>query len=181
MSDQFLGEIRVVGWNFAPNGWALCQGQLLSIESNTALFSILGITYGGNGTTNFALPNLQGSTVMGQGQGPGLSQRNVGETGGEDSVTLLATQMPPHTHNLNAQTALGNTATPSSSTVLAEAYKQVGPVRKAVDRFATGAPNGTLALGVVQPAGSGQPHNNLQPYQVLNFVIALVGIYPSQG
>src|ERR1700704_1751360 len=117
MSEPFLGQIMLVGFNFAPQGWAFCNGQLLSISQNTALFSLLGTTYGGNGTSTFALPNLQGSAAMGQGQGAGLTDRFLGEASGSDTVTLLTTEMPSHTHTVNANAALGDTGAPNNTAV----------------------------------------------------------------
>src|ERR1700761_7211355 len=115
MSDPFVGEIRVVPFNFAPTGWALCTGQILPISQYTALFSLLGTQFGGNGTSNFALPNLQGSAPLGQGNGNGLSPRSLGETGGETSVTLLQTQMPAHSHPIGCQNSGGSSATPGAN------------------------------------------------------------------
>lgn len=172
MSNPFLAEIRIFGCNFAPVGWALCDGQILSISQNAALFSLLGTTYGGNGTSNFALPNLQGSTPLGQGQGPGLSLRDLGEIGGEQAVTLLTTEIPAHTHAPTCDAGMGD---------------QYGPVWNfwATDAGGNdeyGAPgNAVMAGGAVGTAGSSQPHNNLQPYLVLNFCIAMQGIFPSRG
>jgi microcystin-dependent protein len=169
MADPFIGEIRVVGFNFAPVGWALCNGQLLPISQNTALFSLLGTTYGGDGRTNFALPNLQGRAVMHPGQNPNeLSSYYLGETGGTQSETLLASQMPQHNHALNAASGTATTGTPSASNSLA-----AGTVNT------YGAANNMLPMG--EYVGGGAPHNNMQPYEVLNFVIALQGIYPPRS
>jgi microcystin-dependent protein len=169
--DPFVAEIRIVGFNFAPKGWAFCNGQLISIAQNTALFSLLGTTYGGNGTTNFALPNLQGNAPMHWGQGPGLSNRILGETGGSGSVTLLTTQMPAHNHSVMGSTASsavtpnGNAWGPLPGITPPPIYQSATP----------DVPMNPAALG---NAGGGQPHNNMQPYLTLNFCIALQGIYP---
>ncbi|HEX4245429.1 MAG TPA: tail fiber protein [Acidimicrobiales bacterium] len=170
MTDQFVGEIRAVGFNFAPQGWAQCNGQLLPISQNTALFSLLGTFYGGNGTSNFALPNLQNSTPMDQGNGPGLSSRIIGETAGEAQVTLLPSEMPTHGHPAQAVTAPGNQVGPGGH-VTAE-------IRG--DLYAPTA-NGQMSASALQATGGGQPHNNLPPYLTLNFVIALVGIFPPRS
>jgi len=168
MSDPFLGEIRLLGCNFPPQGWAQCNGQLLSIAQNTALFSILGTTYGGNGTSTFALPNLQGQVPMGAGAGPGLSVRSLGESGGEPSVAIGAAQMPAHTHEVGVSAAAATNTTASSSTAIGvAASKAFGP-----------AYNLSPMGGVV---GGSLPHNNLQPYLTLNFCIALQGVFPPRA
>jgi microcystin-dependent protein len=175
MADQFVGEIRAVSFNFAPFGWALCNGQILPISQNTALFSLLGTFYGGNGTSNFALPNLQGLAPMSQGNGPGLTQRIIGETGGEPNVTLLLSQIPAHSHNaMNAPAS--TTGTPATNTVFG------GGGRGKADAYAPapGSPALMNPLAVTTVGGS-LPHNNMPPYLVLNFVIALQGIFPSRG
>jgi microcystin-dependent protein len=170
MSDQFVAEIRIFPFNFAPTGWALCNGQLLPISQNTALFSLLGTTYGGNGASNFALPNLQGATVMHPGAGSGLSQRVLGETAGSETVTLLQSEIPQHTHALQAQNAPGDTSSPAgnaySRAIGATPYQPAGGALVAMSPQA------------VAPVGGGQPHNNMQPYLTLNFCIALQGIFP---
>jgi microcystin-dependent protein len=171
MSDPFVAEIRIVGFNFPPTGWAFCNGQIMPISQNTALFSLLGTTYGGDGRSNFALPNLQGCSPMQQGQGPGLSLRDLGETGGSETVTLLANQIPSHSHGLHGVTASATTGTPSNSVALAKtASAQV--YRTASDTAQTAA---------MAPAGGNLPHNNRQPYLALNFVIALQGIFPARS
>jgi len=172
--DPYVGEIRVVGFNFAPVGWALCNGQILAISQNTALFSLLGTYYGGNGTTNFALPNLQGSAPMHQGNGAGLSPRTIGETGGETAVTLLTTEIPSHTHV--AQSAAASTAsTPGPTTIFGGGGRGKG--------LAYGPAGGPVAMSAqaVGTAGGGGPHNNMPPYVTLNFIIALQGVYPSRS
>lgn len=170
MADPFVAEIRMFGFNFAPRGWAFCDGQLLPISQNTALFSLLGTTYGGNGKSNFALPNLQGRVPMFWGDGPGLSLRDIGEMGGSETVSLLASEVPAHTHALQAQSAAATTAQPSGR--LATAAQPV---------YAAGAPNTAMAPDSVAIAGDDQPHNNMQPSLTLNFCIALQGVYPPRG
>ena len=174
MSDPFLAEIRLFPFNFAPTGWALCNGQILPISQNTALFSLLGTNFGGNGTTNFALPNLQGSVPLAWGQGPGLNLYDLGQVGGEQAVTVLASQAPPHTHALQASAREANLNKPGSTNSLARSspaaiYKQPTPT----------PPLQPLAAGVLgSGVGGNQPHNNLMPYLTLNFCIALQGIFP---
>src|SRR5271156_4461485 len=176
MADQFLGEVRAVGFNFAPYGWALCNGQIMSISQNTALFSLLGTYYGGDGKTTFALPNLQGCAPMHQGSGAGLSPRDIGETGGETAVTLLTTQIPSHTHV--AQSAAGSTSDAPGSTVIFG-----GGGRGKGAAYAPASPPNTVQMSAqaVATVGGSLPHNNMPPYLTLNFVIALQGIYPSRG
>jgi microcystin-dependent protein len=177
MSNPFLGQIKMFAGNFAPVGWLFCQGQILSISQNTALFSLLGTTYGGNGTSTFALPNLQGCFVMSSGQGPGLSPRDLGETGGEAAVTLLTTSMPAHTHNAEANTAGGNTDSPTGAD-WAFAHKGKAPIMAYTASESSNVPMNAEALA---PAGGSQPHNNLPPYLVINFIIATQGIFPSRN
>lgn len=169
MAEPFIGEIRIFAGNFAPNGWALCNGQLLSLEQNTASFSILGTTYGGNGETNFALPNLQGRVPIHMGDG-----FVEGEIGGEAAHTLLVTEMPIHSHPANASTSKGNKAAPTGAVWAADAAGVTA-------EYQSGAPNTTMAPSAIANAGGSEPHNNLQPYLVVNFIIALVGIFPSRG
>ncbi|MGC2697790.1 MAG: tail fiber protein [Candidatus Angelobacter sp.] len=171
MSDQFVAEIRIFPFNFAPKGWAFCNGQLLPISQNTALFSLLGTTYGGDGKSNFALPNLQGSAPMQQGQGPGLSLRDLGEIGGEQTVTLLQTEIPAHNHGVQAGSA-GGQPSPANNT-WASGLK-TGPSLYS----ATGANNVQMSPVALSPNGGNLPHNNMQPYLCLNFCIALQGIFP---
>jgi microcystin-dependent protein len=176
-TDQFVAEIRIFGCNFPPVGWAQCNGQLLSISSNSALFSLVGTTYGGNGTSTFGLPNLQGNAALGMGNGAGLTPRFLGETGGVASVTLLTSEMPLHTHTANGNIP-GNSADPGNTTV----WGNAGSQRPAPNIYATtaGTPaamNGA-ALGT---AGGSLPHNNMMPYLVLNFCIAMQGVFPSRA
>ena len=167
--DPFVAEIRIFPFNFAPKGWAFCDGQLLPLSQNTALFSLLGTTYGGDGKSNFALPNLQGNAPMAPGQGPGLSLHDVGETGGTETVTLLESEIPSHSHSLNASQSDGTDTKPKN-----ELFAQgVG-----VQAWGTNAPNTQLAGQAVVPVGGDQPHNNMQPYLTLNLCIALQGVFP---
>jgi len=177
MSEQFVGEIRIFGCNFALQGWAQCNGQLVPIAGNTALFSIIGTYYGGNGETTFALPNLQGVAPMHFGQGAGLSERQVGETGGAETVTLLQTQIPAHTHNAMANV---NPGTSSVATGNVWAASRIGrmPVRMYAPLDASAVAMSPQAAGA---AGGSQSHNNMPPYLVLNFCIALEGIYPPRS
>jgi microcystin-dependent protein len=171
--DPFVAEIRIVPFTFAPKGWAFCDGQLLPLSQNTALFSLLGTTYGGDGKSTFALPNIQGSSAMHPGQGPGLSQRFLGEMGGEESVTLLVSEIPAHSHTANAVGVLSTTAAPSTQTALA----------RSVNGSAYAAGGGAvqqLAFQALPPAGGSLPHNNLQPYLTLNYIIALQGVFPQR-
>ncbi len=178
MADPFVAEIRIFPFNFAPKGWALCNGQLMSISQNTALFSLLGTIYGGDGKSNFALPNLQGSAPMHPGQGPGLSLHDLGETGGSDTVTLLTSEMPFHTHNINCldgARVAGQSGQPGNAILV----KTGGAPANA---YSSGASqNQTMAAGMVVPVGGSQPHNNLMPYLTLNFCIALQGVFPPRG
>ncbi len=176
MSEPFLGEIRMFGGNFAPRGWALCNGQLLSISQNAALFSLLGTTYGGNGQTNFALPNLQGRVPMHWGQGPGLSPRALGESSGSESVTLLTNQMPAHNHTLSANNNQGDTFSPGG----AVSASAVDSSQQPLNIYSSTA-NATMAPTAIGLAGGGQPHANMQPYQCVSFIIALQGIFPSRN
>ena len=174
--DPFLGEIRIFAGNFAPRSWALCNGQLLSIAQNTALFSILGTNFGGDGRVTFGLPNLQGSTAMAQGDGPGLTPRQVGETGGEPAVTLTTVNLPSHNHSFTGQSFLSDQNSPNGN--------YVGGNRTIFAYVAPNAPN--LNLQPMNPiavstAGSSQPHNNMQPYQCLTYIIALQGIFPPRS
>jgi microcystin-dependent protein len=176
MTDQYVAEIRMLACNFPPAGWAFCDGQLLSISQNTALFSILGTTFGGDGRSNFALPDLRGAAPMHWGQAPGLTPRDLGESGGEPAVTLTPAQVPAHAHALQASARPADLNNPGPQNALgrstpASIYKQP-----------TGAAKSKLAAGVLGPAvvGGNQPHNNMMPFQTLNFCIALQGIYPTR-
>ncbi len=169
MADPFVAEIRIFPFNFAPKGWAWCDGQLLPLSQNTALFSLLGTTYGGNGKSNFALPDLQGRAPMHPGQGPGLSLHDLGETGGAETVSLLESEIPLHSHAMRASQADGGNGSPQA------------------ERLATGlgigmyaAPSALIKLSdnALTPAGGDQPHNNMQPYLTFYFCIALQGVFP---
>lgn len=172
MSDPFVAEIRMFGGNFAPNGWAFCDGQLLFISQNTALFSLLGTTYGGDGKSTFGLPDLRGRAPMHHGQGPGLTNRDLGETGGAESFTLAASQIPSHTHNVALPTvnAAATTSNPQNNL----------PARTAENTYAATGTTVDMASATSGSAGGSQPHNNLQPYLTVSFIIALQGIYPQR-
>jgi microcystin-dependent protein len=176
MSDPYVGEIRIVGFNYAPTGWAICNGQLMQISQNTALFSLLGTMYGGDGKTTFALPNFQDRAPMSWGDGPGLTPRIEGETGGEPTVTLITSEMPSHPHIAKAS---GNGASTSDPTNAVWAVG--GEVRGGVPLYNTQGPGAAMNVGALTPAGQSQPHNNMQPYLALNFIIALQGIYPPRS
>jgi microcystin-dependent protein len=170
MADPFVAEIRIFPFNFAPRGWAWCDGQLLPLSQNTALFSLLGTTYGGNGKSNFALPDLQGRAAMHPGQGPGLSLHDLGETGGSETVSLLESEIPSHSHQLRVDSLdIADTNVVGSSASFA--ISSGGTLYQS-------APNATLAAEALPPAGSDQPHNNLQPYLTFYFNIALQGVFP---
>jgi microcystin-dependent protein len=170
VSNPFLAEIRMFGGNFAPRGWALCNGQLLSIAQFTAVFSLLGTTYGGNGQTTFGLPDLRGRVPMHWGQGPGLSNYTLGEVAGTESVTLVSTQMPAHNHTVNAATS----ATSKNPTNNVPGFTAGGSSYAA-------ASNTAMNAGMIAGAGGNQPHANLQPFLVVTFIIALEGIFPSRN
>jgi len=172
MADPFVAEIRIFPFNFAPKGWAWCDGQLMPLSQNTALFSLLGTTYGGDGKSTFALPDLQGRAPMHPGQGPGLSLHDLGETGGSETVTLLESEIPAHSHAISVSQADGLGSSPAG------------------EQFSTGIGIGMYAApgAIVQlnpsataPAGGDQPHNNLQPYLTFYFNIALQGVFPPRG
>ncbi len=175
MSDQYLGEIRMFGCNFAPVGWALCNGQILPISQNTALFSLLGTSFGGDGKITFALPNLQGTSTLSTGQGAGLSSYTVGEQGGQPTTTLILTEMPLHTHGVNAVTG-GTTADPKG-------LVWGNPSGRPAANFFANVPGTPSAMNqqAVATSGGTSPHNNLMPYLVLNFCIALNGAYPPRS
>jgi microcystin-dependent protein len=180
VSDQYLGEIRTFPFNFAPQGWALCNGQLLSIAQNTALFSLVGTSFGGNGTTTFGLPNLQGSFAMHWGQGVGLSPYVIGQAGGEANVTLLSTQMPSHNHLVNC-TATDGTASPAETVAGQPVAQFGGGGRGRQPAYAAGPATVSMSASAVTQAGGSQPHNNMPPYLTVNFCIALVGIFPPRS
>ena len=176
MTDPFLAEIRIFGGNFAPRGWALCNGQLMSISQNTALFALLGTTYGGDGRVTFGLPNLQGSAPMQQGQGPGLSPRYLGEVGGTPYVTLINAEMAQHTHTAKAFDDSGDSTAPTNNT-----WAQALRGRLGDNLYSTGQqPNMLMGTQTVLPTGGSQPHNNMPPYLTVTFIIALEGIFPQR-
>jgi microcystin-dependent protein len=175
MSEPFVAEIRIFAGNFAPRGWAFCNGQLLPISQNTALFSLIGTTYGGDGRTTTALPNLQGRAPMHPGRGPGLTARVLGQSGGVEMISLSEAQMPNHTHALRA------------SSVAADEEGTTSPVNNApgepeiAHAMYGAADNLTPMADVLQSNGGSQPHNNMQPFTAMNFIIALQGLYPSRS
>lgn len=170
MADPFVAEIRIFPFNFAPKGWAWCDGQLLPLSQNTALFSLLGTTYGGNGKSNFALPDLQGRAPMHPGQGPGLSLHDLGETGGSETVTLLESEIPAHSHGLRASLDDDDSTLPAS-----QAPGQLSIIYAPAGNVVMMAPE------ALPPAGGDQPHNNMQPYLTFYFCIALQGVFPPRG
>lgn len=172
--DPFLGQIIMFGGGFAPRGWAFCNGQLLSIAQNSALFSILGTTYGGDGRSTFALPDLRGRTPVHAGTGPGLTTRRIGQRSGAETVTLNLTQVPAHDHTAqqpgsSAGPTTGSPANAQAATVDQDAYNQGGPTNSSMQAFTTGS------------TGGGGGHDNMQPFQVVNYIIAMEGIYPSRN
>ena len=172
MSEAFVGEIRIFAGNFAPLGWALCNGQLLPISQNTALFSLLGTFYGGDGRTTFGLPDFTGRVPINQGQGPGLTDRSIGETAGEPAITLLTTEMAAHTHATSGRDVSGGLPSPSGNVW--------GPLsgRTPPNTYSNAAPNTVMSPQAFGIAGGGLPHNNMSPYLTLNFIIAMQGIFP---
>jgi microcystin-dependent protein len=175
MSDQFVAEIRIFAGNFAPTGWALCNGQLMPISQNTALFSLLGTTYGGDGKSTFALPNLQGTAPLQAGQGPGLSLYDLGESIGSPSVTLLTTEMPAHSHGAQAVAGVG--ASDPTNNAWASGAKGFGNVYSP----SVQASNVQMAPTCLSISGGSLPHNNMMPYLCLTFIIALQGIFPPRS
>lgn len=175
MSTPYLSEIRIMSFNYPPHNWALCNGQLMPINQNQALFALLGTTYGGDGRVTFGLPNLQGKVPIHMGNG-----FLPGQTGGESVHTLTVNEMPTHTHPIRATAATASTANPSATSYLAQG-KSTYTSTPAVDIYSTGNQSRTFAPGAISNAGGSQPHPNQQPYLVLNFCIALQGIFPSRG
>jgi microcystin-dependent protein len=169
MSDPFVAEIRIFAGNFEPNGWAFCDGRLIPIAQNTALFSLLGTTYGGDGRTTFALPDLRGRAPMHAGDGPGLSPRSLGESAGTETVTITPAQAPAHTHALNVSTGLADSASPSGNFLANSGTAAL---------YASGPADTPLSAAAVTPVGGEQPHNNLMPYLTVSFIIALQGVFP---
>ncbi len=174
MSEPFTAEIRIFAGNFAPRGWAFCNGQLLPVAQNTALFSLIGTTYGGDGRTTTALPNLQGRAAMHPGRGPGLTSRRLGQRGGVEMVTLSEAQMPNHSHTVQASNDQANTNDPSNN----------NPSRSAgrgANRYKASGTQVDMASRSLVSSGDSQPHDNMQPFLAINFIIALVGLYPSRS
>ena len=172
MADPFVAEIRIFPFNFAPTGWAFCDGQLMPISQNTALFSLLGTTYGGDGKSTFALPDLQGRAPMHPGQGPGLSLHDLGEEGGSETVTLLVSEMPAHAHTAFPKTSLGNSQTPVAQSWAGSTIAK---------QYVSTAPNVQMNFAAISPAGGSLPHNNMSPYLTLSFCIALQGVFPPRS
>jgi microcystin-dependent protein len=175
MADPFVAEIRIFPFNFAPKGWAFCNGQILPLSQNTALFSLLGTTYGGDGKSNFALPNMQGNAPMHPGQGPGLSLHDLGETGGSETVTLLESEIPSHSHGLmTAVQDFADLGAPAPNRALSKSGKGSG-------YKSSPQANVSMAFQAIAPAGADLPHNNMQPYLTLSFCIALQGVFPPRS
>ncbi len=172
MSEPFVGEIRMFGFGFAPQGWALCNGQLLPINQNQALFSLLGTTYGGDGRTTFALPDMRSRVPVCQGQGPGLSSYAEGQAGGAETMTLAATQMPRHTHPVKASSSTADSDQPEGRTLA-----------RSASHIYTAKPDTSTVMNTdtLGDTGGSQPHDNIQPYLAVNFCIALTGIFPSRN
>ncbi|MFN3943836.1 MAG: phage tail protein [Allosphingosinicella sp.] len=170
MADPFVAEIRIYPFNFPPTGWAYCNGQLMPISQNTALFALLGTTYGGDGKSTFALPDMQGNVPMHPGQGPGLSLHDLGESGGTTNVTLLQSEIPFHNHGLRGSIEPADIVTGSSDVVFGRS--------SAGQAYSNGTPNVAMAPQALAPAGASLPHNNMMPYLTLNFCIALQGVFP---
>lgn len=182
MSSPFVAEITMFAFNFAPAGWALCQGQLLPISQNTALFSLLGTTYGGNGTSTFALPNLQDQTAVSFGQGPGLSDYVQGEEVGTPTVTLLTTEIPAHSHFFSANTNTGTVVDASNNQLgVSQGGTKQNTYNANIYSTQTNLATTNLSPFAVGLAGQSFPHNNMQPYLTLNFCIAMQGVFPPRS
>lgn len=179
MAEPFLGEIRIFAGNFAPRNWAFCDGQLVPVSQNAALFSLVGTAYGGDGRTTFGLPDLRGRLPMHPGSGPGLTARRLGQKGGAESVMLSEAQLPKHTHNIGATNNPGDATTPGGNIPAAtgEGTSEV-PATKA---YANTVPNAELRREIVRPAGGGEAHDNMPPFLCVNFIIALAGVLPSRS
>ena len=182
MSDPFLGQIMAVGFNFQPQGWALCDGRMLSINQNAALYALLGTTYGGNGSTNFALPDLRGRAAIGMGQGPGTSSHPIGQQLGTENVTLTVAQMPAHSHGFTVDASTASTSSPAGGNI-AQPTTTPGRGATAIPSFSTGAPASpaTLNPGSVQNQGGGNAFSVIQPSLAINYIIALQGIFPPRS
>jgi microcystin-dependent protein len=183
MSQPYLGQLQLYGFNFAPLQWQLCRGQLVSINQFAALFSILGTQYGGNGTSNFALPNLQGNVAIGAGPGGALTNYVNGQIGGSPAVTVLVNQLPMHNHNFVASTAPGTTATATGNQLAVGHSGTKGATNYSANIYSPNPASATtgLALPALTTAGGNQPHNNMQPYLALNYCIAMIGTFPSRN
>ncbi|MEI4552193.1 phage tail protein [Pseudoalteromonas spongiae] len=177
MSEPFIAEVRIWANNFAPRGWSMCDGQLMQIAQNTALFSLVGTTYGGDGRTTFGLPNLKGRAPMHWGTGPGLTPRAWGQTGGTPAVTLVESQIPAHSHEIKGQNAAGDTNAPANRYLATD--KRAG--LKIRNLKADANPNTTMSLSTLTNTGGTKSHENRQPYLALNFCIATIGLYPSRN
>jgi microcystin-dependent protein len=175
--DGYIAQIILFAGNFAPRNWAFCQGQILAIAQNTALFSLLGTTYGGNGQTTFALPDLRGRVPVGTGQGPGLPAINLGEVSGEATHTLIVTEMPAHNHPVRAKADVANTANPTGNSLSVGQ----GPNSSTINLYSNAAPDVSLNAASEGIIGGSQPHNNMQPYLGMNYIICLFGIFPSRN
>lgn len=173
MSEPFIAEIRIFAGNFAPRGWAFCDGQLLPISQNTALFSLIGTTFGGDGRTTTALPNMQGRAPMHPGRGPGLTARRLGEKTGVETAALSAAQLPNHSHQMRCQSGNANSQNPSGAYLATE----LGPATP----YSNGGTNATMAANALDSSGGNAAHNNMQPFLTLSFIIALQGLYPSRS
>ena len=171
-SEPMIGEIQWFAGNFAPRGWALCDGQLLLINQNQALFSILGTTYGGDGRVTFGLPDVRGRTIIHQGQGPGLNNRRLGERAGRETEAITTAQMPAHTHTLRASGGSATTSAPAGNVLASPGRTRL---------YDSGEANTSMATSAVTSAGAGQAHNNMQPYNTLSCIIALTGVFPSRN
>jgi microcystin-dependent protein len=173
MGEPYIGEIRMFGGNFAPTGWAFCAGQLMPISQNDALFTLIGTTYGGDGQETFGLPDLQGRIPVGSGQGPGISQSyQLGEEGGVESVTLTTQQTPIHNHAFLVNSAIGTQTSPSNNFLAAPVSGKA---------YIAGIPDKFMANTIAQPVGGSQPHDNMQPYLSISFIISLFGVFPTQN
>lgn len=171
--DPFIGEVKLFAGNFAPRGWAFCEGQLLPISQNSALFSIIGTIYGGDGRTTFALPDLRGRVAIGPGNGPGLSSYREGTKGGVEHVTLTTNQMPSHHHAINAVTAVGNSTTPTNHLLADSAAFD--------NEFSSASPDTQMSNNMVSNSGGSQSHENRQPFLAIYYIIALQGVFPSRS
>jgi len=173
MGQPYIGEIKLVGFNFAPVGWAFCNGQLLPIDQYTALFDLIGTTYGGDGQTTFALPNLQSRVIVHQGQGPGLSNYTLAENGGVESVTVTTPQLPIHNHAANCSSSAGSESSPVGHIWSADAAGLTAEY--------SNSQNGQMNAAAIGQSGGSQPHENRMPFLAMNYIISLFGIFPSQS